>query len=88
MLSTVPRVRVEELVDGENVCLVPPDDPRALSQAAQDLGRDLGWRARLTDGARELGRSFTWDRITQRTVDEVFRPLVDRDSATDGSRRT
>ncbi len=84
VLSTVPRVRIEELVDGGNVCLVPPDDPHALSQAAQDLGRDPGRRARLADGARELGRSFTWDRIAQRTVDEVFRPLVDRVSAVDG----
>ena len=78
ILSTVPRVRVDELVDGENVCLVPPDDPHALSQAAQDLGRDSARRARLAEGARELGRAFTWERITQRTVDEVFRPLVIR----------
>jgi glycosyltransferase involved in cell wall biosynthesis len=80
VLSTVPRVRVEELVDGKNVCLVPPDDPRALSRAAQDLGQDPELRARLASGARELGRSFAWERITQRTVDEVFRPLVERTS--------
>ena len=77
MLSTVPRVPIVELVNGENVLLVPPDDPSALSRAAQELGRNRVLCARIAAGAKVLSQSFTWDRIAQRTVDEVFQPLLD-----------
>ncbi len=83
VLSTYPRVPLPELIDGENVRLVPVDDSEALSLAARELAHDPAVRARIGGGAKLLARQFTWERIAQRTVDEVFRPLT---ITTDGHR--
>jgi glycosyltransferase involved in cell wall biosynthesis len=78
VVSTTPRVPLPELRDGENVLLVPPEDPEALSQAVLRLYRDPGLRRRIGDGARALAQQFTWEHIARRTLDEVFTPLLDR----------
>lgn len=51
------------LVHGVHAWLVPPDDPAALAVAARALLDDGALRARLGAGARELARSFRWERI-------------------------
>ncbi|MGE5139642.1 MAG: glycosyltransferase family 4 protein, partial [Rudaea sp.] len=51
------------LCNGENVLLVPPDDPQALAAAINRLGADRALRARLGQTARELSLAFTWDKI-------------------------
>jgi glycosyltransferase involved in cell wall biosynthesis len=76
IISTIPRVPIPELRDGENVLLVPPDDPRTLAQAATRLWQERALRRQLARGALDLAELFTWDRIARRTVDEVFGPLV------------
>jgi glycosyltransferase involved in cell wall biosynthesis len=77
IVSTTPQVPLPELCDGENILLVPPDDPVALSQAALRLCRDPALRERIGRGAQALAQQqFTWERIAQRTIDEVFQPLL------------
>jgi glycosyltransferase involved in cell wall biosynthesis len=76
IVSTTPVVPLPELVDGENVLLVPPDDPDALSRAALRLHHDPKLKERIGRGAAALSRLFTWAHIAQRTVDEVFYPAL------------
>jgi glycosyltransferase involved in cell wall biosynthesis len=56
--------------------LVPPDDPGATCEAAARLRHDPALRRRIGQGADELARQFTWAHIAQRTVSEVFDPLL------------
>jgi glycosyltransferase involved in cell wall biosynthesis len=76
IVSTRPAVPLPELVENENVLLVPPDDVEALSQAAQRLVDDRELKQRVGQGAAELAQQFTWARIAKRTVDEVLVPAL------------
>ena len=76
IVSTEPRVPLPELVDGENIVLVPPDDPKALSRAAQRLHDDSVLRGRIGRGAGVLSRQFAWSEIAMRTVEQVFEPVL------------
>jgi glycosyltransferase involved in cell wall biosynthesis len=69
IVSTLPPVELPELVHGENVWLVPPQDPEALSAAIATLAADPERRRRLARGAAELSAQFSWERIAARTVD-------------------
>jgi len=83
IISTTPTVPLPELVEGENVLLVPPDDPAAVAQAAQRLSSDPELRQRIGQGAAALARQFTWTHIAERTVNEVFGPAAVARSVTD-----
>ena len=76
VVSTTPHVSIPELSEGKNVLLVQAGDPAPLSRAAVRLQRDPARRRRIGDGAEELAGLFTWDRIAERTVKEVFVPLA------------
>jgi glycosyltransferase involved in cell wall biosynthesis len=76
IISTRPVVPLPELVQEKNVLLVPPDDPDAISQAAQRLHDDLALKRRIGEGAAALAQQFTWTHIARRTVDEVFVPAL------------
>ena len=80
VVTTTPRSPVGELRQDENVLLVASEDPQGLCDAAMRLQRDAQLRLRIGAGAKELAQRFTWERIAQRTVDEVFRPLVAKTS--------
>jgi glycosyltransferase involved in cell wall biosynthesis len=54
------------LVDGRSARLVPPGDPDALARALSEILDDVTLRAHLSDGARDLARSFAWDAIARR----------------------
>jgi glycosyltransferase involved in cell wall biosynthesis len=71
IVSTHPPVHLPELRDGENVLLVPPDDPDAVAAAMARLATNPALRQRLGEGAEALAREFTWDRIAIRTA-ELF----------------
>ncbi len=70
VITTTPRAAapvspLPALRDGENVMLVPPDDPEAIIGAVRQLAADPRLRVRLGYGALELAQSFTWDKIAQ-----------------------
>jgi glycosyltransferase involved in cell wall biosynthesis len=68
IVTTYPAVPLPEVVEGENMLLVPPRDAQALAEAARRLWRDPPLRARLEAGARALSADFSWDRIARRTA--------------------
>lgn len=68
IVSTHPQVPVPEIVDRENMYLVPPENPHALAQAIRDIIAHPDLRERLEAGARELSRLFDWDGIADRTL--------------------
>jgi glycosyltransferase involved in cell wall biosynthesis len=75
--SGVPRLQ-----DGENVRLVPPDDPAALAQAIADLAASPEVRQRLAAGARALAATFAWEGIAKRHLEVYQKLLVARTTRT------
>ena len=51
----------EVIEEGSNGLLIPPDDPKALSDAVNRFYRQE-MEPRLTEGAREMVRRYGWDR--------------------------
>ncbi|MGQ9626362.1 MAG: glycosyltransferase [Anaerolineae bacterium] len=74
IISTRPRVVLPELEDGQNLALVPPDAPDALAEKIMALADSPSLRARLAQGAEELGRAFSWESIAEKTL-TLFRHL-------------
>jgi glycosyltransferase involved in cell wall biosynthesis len=68
IISTLPPIDLPELVHGENVWLVSPEDPGALAVAIAALADAPAQRQRLAQGAAELAAQFAWDHIAARTV--------------------
>ena len=68
-ITTRPAVPTPELVDGENVLLVPPDSVSELARAMQALAAQPEWRAQLAAGTRTLADRFAWQRIAAETLD-------------------
>ncbi|MGC8839006.1 MAG: glycosyltransferase family 4 protein [Anaerolineae bacterium] len=77
ILTTEPTTPVPQLRHGENVWLVPRQDPQALADAILHLAGDPALRERLAQGARALGRTFQWAQIAQDTR-EVYRAVLGR----------
>ncbi|HQW36388.1 MAG TPA: glycosyltransferase, partial [Thermoflexales bacterium] len=71
IITTTPRVPLPELSDGQNVLLVPPDEPAKLADAIQRVLRDDVLRARLQAGSSQLHHLFGWDEIARQTA-QVF----------------
>ncbi|MCD6289095.1 MAG: glycosyltransferase family 4 protein [Anaerolineae bacterium] len=67
-------LHIPRLVDGQNVLLVPPDDPSAIADAVQRLMADPALRERIGRGARQLAGAFRWEDIAARHL-EVYRAL-------------
>lgn len=68
--ASLPALR-----NGENVMLVPPDDPEALAGAISQVAASPGLRQDLSRGAQELAAFFTWDKIAQQHLD-FYRLLI------------
>jgi glycosyltransferase involved in cell wall biosynthesis len=68
IISTRPALPLDELREGENICLVPPEAPGALTEAVLELASQPERRARLGEGARALSALFAWDKIAARTL--------------------
>ncbi|HEY3340465.1 MAG TPA: glycosyltransferase family 4 protein [Anaerolineae bacterium] len=62
-VTTLPGISVPELKHGENVLLVPPDNPVALAGAIHQALLDAPLRGRLRAGSVQLSTLFSWDRI-------------------------
>ena len=68
IVTTQPRVALPELVHGENIYLVPPEDPQALAQAIAGLAQAPELRRRLGEGAKALAEQFRWPKIAADTL--------------------
>ena len=68
IVTTCPPVTLDELRDGENILLVPPNDAHALVDGIRRVMDNPALRTRLESGATELAQQFAWDRIAARTV--------------------
>jgi len=69
IVTTEPHVPLPELVQGENICLAPPENPHALAAAIAQLAADPDQRRILGAGARALSAQFRWDKIAADTLD-------------------
>ncbi|MEP7293075.1 MAG: glycosyltransferase [Chloroflexota bacterium] len=68
IVTTAPRVPISSFIDGENLCLVPPNDPAALAGALRHLYKSPDERAKLRHGAKALASQFEWDEIARATL--------------------
>ncbi|HHT9107385.1 MAG TPA: glycosyltransferase family 4 protein [Candidatus Wunengus sp. YC63] len=63
VVTTMGENVPEVLKNWENVILTPIGDYQAMSDAILKLFHDPGLRNKISDNARELGKSFSWDNI-------------------------
>ena len=68
-ITTRPVTPLPQLRDGDNIRLVPPEDPTALAAAIHELAANSALRAHLSAGAAKLADAFTWDKIAKRTAE-------------------
>jgi glycosyltransferase involved in cell wall biosynthesis len=68
IVSTSPAIELPELVHGENVWLVPPEEPETLAAAITALAADPVRRQHLARGAAGLAPQFSWPTIAARTA--------------------
>jgi glycosyltransferase involved in cell wall biosynthesis len=74
ILTTQPRVDLPELIQGQNVFMVAPDDAVALAVAIGQLAVDQALRQRIGAGAKVLAEMFSWDQIAAETL-ELYRAI-------------
>ncbi len=67
IVSTQPHMLIPALADGDNIFLIPAEDPQAAADALETLITKPALRARLSSGALDLAKSFTWERIAAQT---------------------
>lgn len=75
ILTTQPRVTLPELAHGENIYLVPRDDPAALAHAILDLAGAPALRRRLGEGASALSMQFRWPALAADTL-RLYRAIA------------
>ncbi len=72
-LADIPKL--PELRDGDNVLLVPPDDPQAVILAVTRLQTSPGLVSQLSSNARILAREFSWEKIADDHL-ELYKKMV------------
>jgi glycosyltransferase involved in cell wall biosynthesis len=78
IITSTPALPLPELHHGDQVYLVPPEQPEALGEAIRTLAESPQLRARLSHFARQLAEQFTWTRIAQRTADFFLEVIAER----------
>ena len=68
IVTTHPAVALPEIEDGQNMCLVEPENPADTARAVREIAENPGLQSRLARGAQALAARFTWERIAERTV--------------------
>ena len=68
LISTTPVIPTPELVEGENILLVPSDNPEFLANTTLSLLLDLNLQTRLGQKATAVADLFTWDKIAEKTA--------------------
>lgn len=75
LVTTTPVEQSPEFRHGENMWLVPPDNPAALAEAVIRLAADPSLLERLRGGARALAGDYGWGAIAAQT-DEFYAQIV------------
>ena len=77
VVSTTPAdaALIPEIKPGGNMLLAPPRDPVALAQTITRLAEDDILRQKLSQGARQLGDLFQWDKIAAQTA-TLYQTLI------------
>jgi glycosyltransferase involved in cell wall biosynthesis len=68
LITTIPTSPTPELEHGQNVWLVPPDNPAQLAEAVQTVLADELLRQMLGKGAAQVADLFTWEKIAAETA--------------------
>jgi glycosyltransferase involved in cell wall biosynthesis len=76
LISTTPQIITPQLIHGENIWLVPSNDPSALSEAIATLRKQPETCQKLGNLARQLSTAFHWDTIAGQTV-ALYRQLLE-----------
>lgn len=76
IVTTAAQEPVPELVDGEDLLLVPPGDPRATAAAIGRLADDRALADRLRRNARRRSRDFTWEAIAAQHREQYSRSMA------------
>jgi glycosyltransferase involved in cell wall biosynthesis len=74
VVTTQPRVALPELDNGQNVILIPAEDPQALAAAMAQLAAQPDLCSTIGKGAFALSQDFTWDKIAADTC-ELYRTI-------------
>ena len=68
LITTTPTTPTPQLDAGENCCLVPVDDVGALQTAVQTLTNNAELCKKLGQGAAQLAKQFSWEKIAEETA--------------------
>lgn len=69
MITTTGPELEEPFVEGENVCLCPPEDPEAMAEVMLRVVKDAELRRRLHQGSLDFAEEwFSWKNATRRTL--------------------
>lgn len=74
IVTTQSRVTLPELANGENILLVPPEDPQALAGAIRQLASEPDLCHKLGAGSKTLSEQFRWDKIAADTL-QLYRAI-------------
>lgn len=69
IVSTQPPEPIAELKHGENIFLVPPNDPEAIVETVKQYLRDQKPFGKIGRAAQETSYQFSWDTIAEQTLD-------------------
>ena len=74
--QTLPQAdEPAQLLDGQNVLLIEPNDPADLAKALEKLRSDPNLRDSLSRGAVALSRHFSWPTIADQLL-EIYQSLI------------
>jgi len=68
IVTTTPRMPLAQFRDGENMLLVPPENPDAIAGAVSRLADDTTLREQVGAGAAALAEQYTWPAIAEATL--------------------
>jgi glycosyltransferase involved in cell wall biosynthesis len=77
IVTTTPRLPIPQFRPGDNIAFAPAGDVEALAGQVIALSAAPILRERLSRGAAQVAREFTWPRIVDRHL-ELYRLLVPR----------
>ncbi|GAB4509458.1 MAG: glycosyltransferase family 4 protein [Anaerolineae bacterium] len=77
IITTHPQVEISTFQDGENMLLVPPNDPAEIVKAIKYLMISPALRYHIILGAQDLNHHFDWQHIAQAHI-PVFEAAINQ----------